>query len=424
MPEGDMTRRRTRGFSIVLFVALWVSSAAALASGFGDLKEARAAGQRGEYESAIHFATRAIKSGELSPENRAIAFGIRGKAWSEEKNYGRAIADFTEALHLKPRYGYALYNRAIAWQHRGDYNRAIADYTEVIRLKPKVARLFYDRGFVWYLKKDFGRAIADYTKAIRLNPKDAEAFYSRAIAWHYKGDLDHAIADYTEAIRLKPKTARLYFDRGNAWFQKQNYHRAIADYTEAIRLDPKHAVLFYSRGNAWFHQQHYRRAIANYAEALRLKPKFRYALNNRGFAQFYLARFRRAAADFAELQKLQPYDAYTAIWLYLARARAGARNAASALSESVRRFKRHRWPAPIIALYTGKIDAKAALKQAAGAAPIVKKRQTCEANFYVGQWYLLKHQRGQARTLFHRAKDECQKGFVEYAGAVAALKRM
>lgn len=419
-----MIRSITRVSTIVLVVTLCVSSAVALASGFTDLKEARAAGQRGEYKSAIHLATRAIESGELSSKYRAIAYSVRGKAWSEEEDYGRAITDFTKSLRLNPRYAYALYNRAIAWQHKGDFDRAIADYAATIRLKPKTARLYYDRGVVWYLKKDYDQAIANYTKAIRLDPKDADAFESRAIAWQYKGDLDHAIADYTKAIQLKPNVARLIFERGNAWFQKQDYHHAIADYSEAIRLKPKNAVLFYSRGNAWFHQQNYRRAIANYTEALRLKPKFRYALNNLGFAQFYLARFRRAATDFAELQKLKPHDDYAAIWLYLARARAGVGNPASALSESAKEFKTHQWPAPIVALYTGRIDAKAALGQRVEAASKAKKKEMCEADFYVGQWYLLKHQHGQARRLFHRAKDECPKGFVEYSGAVVELKRM
>lgn len=417
-------RSLARGSSIFLFIVLCVSSSVALASGVADLKEARAAGQRGEYESAIHLATRAIESDKLSPEYRAIAFSIRGKAWSQKKDYDRAIADFTNALRLNPRYVYAFYNRAVAWQHKGDFDRAIADFTQAIRLKPKIPRLFYDRGIVWYLKRDFDRAIADFTQAIRLNPRDADAFDSRAIAWQYKGDLDHAIADYTEAIRLKPKVARLFFGRGNAWSQKQNYQQAVADYTQAIRLEPNNAILFYNRGNAWFDQQNYRRAIANYAEALRLKPKFQYVLNNRGFALFYLAQFKRAATDFAELQKLKPHDAYAAIWLYLARARAGVSNAATALSESARQLNTHHWPSPIVDLYTGRINAKVALEQAIDAAPKVKKRQMCEADFYVGQWYLLKRQGGQARMLFHRIKDKCPKSFVEYRGALAELKRM
>ncbi len=62
--------------------------------------------------------------------------------------------------------------------------------------------------------------------------------------------------------------------------------------------------------------------------------------------------------------------------------------------------------------------------QAANADSEVQKNLMCEANFYLGQWHLLKHKKEEARALFQQAQDGCSKRFVEYDDTLAELKRM
>ena len=50
--------------------------------------------------------------------------------------------------------------------------------------------------------------------------------------------------------------------------------------------------------------------------------------------------------------------------------------------------------------------------------------QRCEAQFYIGQWYVLKGNAAEAETAFKVAVETCPKEFVEYAGAVVELKRL
>lgn len=60
----------------------------------------------------------------------------RGIAWSEKRDYDRAIADYNEALRLDPQSAAAYSKRGLAWQNKGDYVRAVADYTELARIEP------------------------------------------------------------------------------------------------------------------------------------------------------------------------------------------------------------------------------------------------------------------------------------------------
>ena len=50
--------------------------------------------------------------------------------------------------------------------------------------------------------------------------------------------------------------------------------------------------------------------------------------------------------------------------------------------------------------------------------------ERCEAQFYVGEWYLLRDARIEAQTALRVATDICRKDFSEYAGAVSELKRL
>ncbi len=102
--------------------------------------------------------------------------------------------------------------RGLAYQRKDDLDRAIADYSEAIRLDPKYAEAYYGRGLTYRNKGDVERAIADYNEAIRLDPKLAAAYNNRGNAYRDKDDPDRAIADFNEAIRLAPQVEAVYPD--------------------------------------------------------------------------------------------------------------------------------------------------------------------------------------------------------------------
>jgi tetratricopeptide (TPR) repeat protein len=81
------------------------------------------------------FASCAITGGPLT----AREYSNRGIAYANNGEYDRAIADFTQAIALKPDFALAYSNRGNAYANKGEYDRAIADYTQAIKLNPNVA---------------------------------------------------------------------------------------------------------------------------------------------------------------------------------------------------------------------------------------------------------------------------------------------
>ena len=96
----------------------------------------------------------------------------------------------------------------------------------------------------------------------------------------------------------------------------------------------------------------YGRAIADYNKAIRLDPNKR-ALRHRGIAYDKKNDYGRAIADYKEAIRLEPTDAYPVLWLYLARTRSGAHNAAAELETNKKKLKPQDWPYPVVQMFLG-----------------------------------------------------------------------
>ena len=168
----------------------------------------------------------------------------------QDENPEDALADYAEAIRLKPDYAEAYNNRGVVKDALGRHDDALADYTEAIRLKPDHARPYYNLGIVKAKLGRYDDALADYTEAIRLKPDHAGAFYNRGVAKAKLGRHEGALADYAEAIRLKPDHAGAYNNRGAVKDALGRHDDALADYAEAIRLNPDLVEAYGNRGNA------------------------------------------------------------------------------------------------------------------------------------------------------------------------------
>lgn len=234
-------------------------------------------------EQKLASCTAVIESGGQTPQRLAAAFNSRGNVHLANRNYDRAIDDFSEAIRRDPKYTIGFSNRGIAYQRKGQIDRAIEDYDEAIRLNPRFALAFVNRANVHRIKGQIGLAIEDGDRAIALNRSFADAFFARADAYRDKAQWDfdayladgvyedRAIADYDEGVRLSPNNATAFRNRGFLNTRRQRYDRAIQDFDEAIRLDPNVAAAFSGRAYALRFVGQYERAIADYRKALTLQ---------------------------------------------------------------------------------------------------------------------------------------------------------
>ena len=106
---------------------------------------------------------------------------------------------------------------------RALYDKSIADYDEALRLRPQYATAYLNRGEAWLEKCEYDKSTADFDQAIHCDPRLAPAYEGRGIVSMLKAEYDKAIVDFNEAIKLDPRFALAYCNRGIAWIAKNNY---------------------------------------------------------------------------------------------------------------------------------------------------------------------------------------------------------
>jgi tetratricopeptide (TPR) repeat protein len=298
----------------------------------------------GDWDKAIKRFNDALA--QIKPEtsipdlNQGVVYFYRGVCFYNESNYSKAIADYTQALNLKPDFVEALTNRGNAYVNQGDLTQAVLDYNEALKLNPNLVEAYNGRGAAYidqgnftkaiadfnqtltlkpnyveaynnrgnaYLMQDkFVEAIADYNKALEINPGIAEVYTGRGTAYRNQGNSAQAISDFNQAVKLNPGLAEAYANRGGAYRNQGNFTQAITDSNQAIKLKPKYAGAYMGRGIAYADQGNSAQAIADLNQAIKLKPKYAEAYYNRGSVYTTQGNSTKAIADFNQAIKLKP----------------------------------------------------------------------------------------------------------------------
>ena len=119
----------TEAIKIRPFDAVYYLNRATFHSRLGEYKEAVE-----DYSSAIKYASGALKE-RLNTE--VMILNLRGKEYTELKEYGKAIEDFSETLNLKPHDNETLLLRGKAYYLAGEKDKAKADIQEYLNRKHK-----------------------------------------------------------------------------------------------------------------------------------------------------------------------------------------------------------------------------------------------------------------------------------------------
>jgi len=259
---------------------------------------------RKDYDKAIADYTQAIR---IDPKF-ATAYSNRGSAHGMKGEYDKAIADYSKAIELNPGIMYLYLNRGSAYFDKGDYDMAMADYNLQLRIDPNLAYAYTGRGNVYQKRNDLDRAMIEHNRAILLDPNFAVAYLNRGVVYDEKGDLDHAIADFNQAIQLDPNSAEAYTNRGIVYQKKGDADKAMADFNQAIRLNPNYALAYTRLAMEYFKKDDMDRTIAEYNHVIRLKPNDAEGYKLRGMAYYKKDDFDHTIADFEKALQLNPND--------------------------------------------------------------------------------------------------------------------
>ncbi len=250
----------------------------------------------------------------------------------------------TEAIRLNSAKAKYYFRRAAYHVIKSNWAEAIADYTEALRLKPDpldedafnftVAEVYRERGIAYRYLGDYEASLADFTELTQLEPDYPYHYEQRSITYKFKGDFENALQDLYTVQQLKPnqpiilldivdvrlrqgnkeaakqlldevierfKTPLAYYMRSQLLKEESNVTEAIADQEEAIKQYPRFHPVYVTLGETYLAHGNFAKAVEVLNALMDGDPGYRYgALYLRARAYLALGDFEQANRDFAE----------------------------------------------------------------------------------------------------------------------------
>ncbi|MCW3108273.1 MAG: hypothetical protein JWQ09_2779 [Segetibacter sp.] len=115
----------------------------------------------------------------LDKHDLAVSYYNQGKQQSEIGERNEAIKFYTKAIeNYPPEDNYmkseAYFNRGLNKRYLNNLKGAIADYTEAIKLRPDYYKAYNNRGYARLLLEEYQLAIADFTQTIKYDNYNTE----------------------------------------------------------------------------------------------------------------------------------------------------------------------------------------------------------------------------------------------------------
>ena len=140
-----------------------------------------------------------------------------GVALKQAGDHAGAEAVFSAVIAQEPTNASAVAERAVvrSWQQK--YQEALADYAEAIRLRPDETEWRVGQSRVLYWKGDCKKALISLDQAIALRPKDPALLELRGDIARADGQRAVALAAYREADALLPNGSAAAKLEASAW---------------------------------------------------------------------------------------------------------------------------------------------------------------------------------------------------------------
>ena len=236
---------------------------------------------------------------------------------------------------------YAEAHNSLGYQlfQAGNVSEALAQYQQALRIKPDYAEVHKKLAIAFVQLGRLPEAIEQYEQSLRIEPGDAKAHNNLGAALAQVGRLPEAIAQYELALQIQPDLAEAHYNLGGILNQAGKVEDAIGQYQQALRINPDYAEAHNNLGTILGQAGRIEDAIGQLEQALRIKPDFVEAHNNLGIALERAGRMPEAIRHYEQALQIKPDYAEAHCNLAAALARTGDVPGAIAHYEQALRIK-------------------------------------------------------------------------------------
>jgi len=187
--------------------------------------------------------------------NTTLPYGNRANYYRSNGQKEKALADYNAAIALK-KDPQTFNSRARLFfdlaKSRDSILLALADYDEAIRLKPGDGEFHVNRGATYARLGDLDKALEDISTGLKFKPDHGVGYLNRSVIYNMKGDYQNALTDLETYVKIVPNNPDIWYEMARAKRLLNRSPEAIPDYDMAIKLDKTRGLFYYERANTYY----------------------------------------------------------------------------------------------------------------------------------------------------------------------------
>jgi len=206
---------------------------------------------------------------------------------------------------------------------------------------------------------------------------------------------------------LNPNDPRLYLHRSQLYLAIGDQNRAAKDHSKAEKLAGKAIPGFQSGDHTSARKKTEKTEqsdpeIAIISQASDPGSNDIELLEKRGWDHFFNADYEAALSDFRAIAKIKPDDIYSQLWLFITSGHGGA-SPFDTVTHDFSPDRLQQWPGVLLQFYLGNKSESQVVENYADDPIQSRLEKTCEASYYIGEYYLINGQVDRALAYFRKA---------------------
>jgi lipoprotein NlpI len=144
-------------------------------------------------------------------------------------------------------------------------------------------------------------------------------------------------------------------------------------------------------------------------------------LEKRGWAHFFNASYDAALTDFQGIAEISPDNIYSQLWLFVTSGHRGT-NPFDAITHDIDPDLLEQWPGVLLQFYLGKKSEAQVLEHFVNDPIQSRLEKSCEASYYIGEYYLINGQVDRALEYFKKAIATGLSEFLAFRNSKSHIK--
>jgi protein O-mannosyl-transferase len=157
---------------------------------------------------------------------------LQSQYWKDDITLFRHAVDTTSNNYI------AYNNLGIALENNKEFNKALLNFSKALLIRPNSLEINNNIGTVYARLGKFDEAASHFNRVLRLDPNSAGTNFNLGLCYMQKGALKIAALCFERVIEIQPNYPDAHFNLGLLLYMQGKYKEAAAYFTKELYLRP------------------------------------------------------------------------------------------------------------------------------------------------------------------------------------------